>query len=62
MTVYQKAQQIAANGMQAAEVFAFFDATWRKMSEIDYIALFSQFGVDHATVWDMYEDWQDAEA
>ena len=58
MTVYDKAKQIVKNGMKQKEVFSFFSKTDQDI--INHIHLFGTFGIDQDTVWDLYEQWQDA--
>ena len=63
MTVYDKAQSIANNGMKPSEVAKFFSIMEKTNSMhadiVNHIALFSQFGIDQNVVWDLYEQWQD---
>ena len=57
MTIFEKAKQIAQNGMSKDQVFKFFDRTNKDV--IEYIALFEVFGIDQNVVWDFYEEWQE---
>ena len=59
MTMYEKAKQIADNGMDRKQVFRFFDKANKDV--IDYITLFHQFGIEQDIVWDLYEEWQEEE-
>jgi hypothetical protein len=56
MTIKEKAQEIANNLTQDA-FGAFVEATGER-SVVEYIALFSQFGIAQNVVWDLYEEWQ----
>ncbi len=58
MTIFEKAKQIAQNGMNKDQVFKFFDKTNKDV--IEYITLFEVFGITQNVVWDFYEDWQEA--
>jgi hypothetical protein len=59
MTIYERAEQIAGNGMQRKQVFKFFDKVNRDI--MDYIILFHEFGIKQDTVRSLYEEWQEEE-
>ncbi len=56
VTVFEKAKEIVANGMNREEVYSFFDRTNKDITQ--YIGLFQTFGINQNVTWDLYEDWQ----
>ena len=59
MTVMEKAQEIVEAGMDRDEMFKFFNAT-KEVDVLSHIALFGLFGIDQDTIWNLYEEWQEA--
>jgi len=57
MTIFEKAKQIARDGMDKNQVFRFFEKTNKDI--IEYITLFGVFGITQDITWDLYEEWQE---
>ena len=57
MTVFEAAQKIAQKGMLDRMVFKFYDNMHKDVME--YVELFSNFGVSQNDVWEQYERWQE---
>ena len=56
MKIVEKAHEIAQDFTQAA--FSKFVDNTGQRDVTHYIVLFGTLGVDQATVWDAYENWQ----
>lgn len=62
MTLYEKAKEIAENGMQREEVYSFLDNLnnnhGSQVGIANVAVLFGQFGVSPEKTMDLFEDWQ----
>ena len=62
MIFFEKAEEIANNGMQEKEVFKFFTIVSKEVPEIesfDFEALFYTFGIPEEKTLELYEKWQE---